>query len=97
MQVAVQSSDPATANLLRQDLSSLTTNLDRAGWKPEIVSAPAALSFGSETALGSAQDSQNSQGQGEGQGTIDWNQQDSSHRKNTIADLWDEILTRQAT
>lgn len=96
VQVAVRSSDPATANLLRQDLSSLTNNLDRAGWKPEVLSStPAAASFVRETSQGSPNDGQNSQGQG--QGTLDWNQQDSSRRRSTVADLWDEILTRQGT
>jgi hypothetical protein len=96
VQVAVRSSDPATANLLRQDLSSLTNNLDRAGWKPEVLaSAPVATSFVRETSQGSGNDGQNSQGQP--QGTLDWNQQDSSRRRTTVADLWDEILTRQGT
>ena len=105
VQVAVRSSDPATANQLRQDLSTLTTNLDRVGWKSEVLSAPMSLSSMPETRMpetrmpetshGSARDGQNSQSQG--QGTTDWNQQDSSRRKSTIADLWDEILIRQAT
>ena len=96
VQVAVRSSDPTTANLLRQDLSSLTNNLDRAGWKPEVLtSAPLAAPFVRETSQGTAHDGQNPQGQG--QGTLDWNQQDGSRRRNTVADLWDEILTRQGT
>ena len=98
VQVAVRSSDPATASLLRQDLSSLTNNLDRAGWKPEILSsAPVAASFVPETSQGSAHDGQNPSGQGQGQAALDWNQQDSSRRRSTVADLWDEILTRQGT
>ena len=95
VQVAVRSSDPASANLLRQDLSALMNNLDRAGWKPEVLSAPISPSSMPETSHGSAHEGQNSQSQG--QGPIDWNQQDSSRRKSTIADLWDEILIRQST
>jgi hypothetical protein len=96
VQVAVRSSDPATANLLRQDLSSLTNNLDRAGWKPEVLpSTPIPTSFVRETSQGSPNDGQNSQGHA--QGALDWNQQDSSRRRSTVADLWDEILTRQGT
>ncbi len=94
LQVAVRSSDPATANLLRQDLSSLTNNLDRAGWKPEVLtSAPPLSDFGHDGNGGSGSDGRNSQEQG----TLDWNQQDSGQRKSTVADLWDEILTNQRT
>ncbi len=94
VEVAVRSSDPATATLLRQDLSSLTSNLDRAGWKPEIMATnELAANPVRETSQGSRDDSQNSQGQG----TLDWNQQDGSRKKSTVTDLWDEILTRQGT
>jgi hypothetical protein len=96
VQVAVRSSDPATANLLRQDLSGLTNNLDRAGWKPEILpSTSIPAPFVRETSQGTAHDGQNPQGHA--QGTLDWNQQDGSRRRSTVADLWDEILTRQGT
>jgi hypothetical protein len=94
VQVAVRSSDPATATQLRQDLSSLTSNLDRAGWKPEILaSAPVSTESVRETSQSSRNDGQNSQSQA----APDWNQQDSSRRRNTVSDLWDEILTRQGT
>lgn len=94
VQVAVRSTDPATANLLRQDLPSLTNNLDRAGWKPEVLASVATASFVKESSQGSGQEGQNPQGQGHA--ALDWSQQDSS-RKKTVADLWDEILTRQGT
>lgn len=94
VQVAVRSSDPTTANLLRQDLSSLTNNLDRAGWKPEILGSTPVASFVREASQGSGHDGQNPQGQGHA--ALDWSQQDSS-RKKSVADLWDEILTRQGT
>ncbi|HEY7305017.1 MAG TPA: flagellar hook-length control protein FliK [Bryobacteraceae bacterium] len=94
VQVAVRSSDPATANLLRQDLSSLTSNLDRAGWKPEVlVSAQQPVALAHDVSQGSPNENQNSHSQG----TFDWNQQDGSRRRNSATDLWDEILTRQGT
>jgi hypothetical protein len=90
IQVGVRSSDPNTAASLRQDLSSLTSNLERAGWKTEATSmVPEAVLTANNSKPGS-DDSESSSGRN----YPEWQEQ-SGRRKQTTADLWDDTLDRQ--
>lgn len=92
VQVAVRSSDPSTASLLRQDLPSLASTLDRIGWKTDIAGAASQQAFTHDPARsdnGSQQSSQNGF-------SLAWNQE-SARRKPSMAELWDQALDHQDT
>jgi hypothetical protein len=90
VQVLVRSSDPATATSLRQDLSSLTSNLDRAGWNSDI-SLPTGTSFEPVAQTRQADhDSQDTPSQRQ----AEW-QQEMPKKRYSSSDAWDEMLTNQ--
>lgn len=90
VQLSVRSSDPATASSLRQDLSSLTSSLDKAGWKPEI-SVASGSSF--EPVNQTRQTDRNSQ-DSSGSKQPEW-QQETPSKRQSASDIWDELLTNQ--
>jgi len=90
VRVAVRSSDPVTAAQLRQDLSSLTSNLDRIGWKADTAAAPAAQAPGLHDA--SRPDSESQSGHKES--TSGWDE-GPARKKYSTSELWDEVLARQ--
>lgn len=91
VQVTVRSTDPDAASALRQDLSSLTSSLDKAGWKPEI-SMGAGNSF--EPMAQASHQERGSQDGTPGNRQQEW-QQETPKRRPSVADVWDEILTSQ--
>lgn len=91
VQVTVRSSDPAAASALRQDLSSLTSSLDKAGWKPEIAMAASGNSF--EPVNQARQTDRNNQDP-QGNKQSEW-QQETPKRRQSVSDMWDELLTNQ--
>lgn len=91
VQVMVRSTDPDAASALRQDLSSLTSSLDKAGWKPEISMA-AGNSF--EPMAQASHQERGSQDSTPGNRQQEW-QQETPKRRPSVADVWDEILTSQ--
>ncbi len=92
VQVSVRSNDPAAATALRGDLSSLASNLDKAGWKPEITTVAGASSM--ETVNQTRQSDRNNQ-DSQGSRQPDWQQQDTPKKRQTVSDLWDQLLTTQ--
>lgn len=97
VQIAVRSSDPATASLLRQDLSSLTSTLEHAGWKSEVVLPTVVTMAAGPAASVSASQSETAEHQNSS-GSADWSLfDDQSKKRSTVSELWDEILTRQGT
>ena len=94
VQVAVRSSDPLTATALRQDLSSLTNGLERAGWRSELVTPTVGVS---EPLREPAQSSGGDAHDAPGRSALDWQSDDSSRKRANTSDIWDEILTRENT
>lgn len=94
VQVSVRSNDPAAATALRGDLSSLASNLDKAGWKPEITTVAGTGSM--ETVSQTRQSDRNSQ-DSQGSKQPDWQQQDTPKKRPSVSDLWDQLLTTQNT
>ena len=90
VQVAVRSSDPVTAAQLRQDLSSLTSNLDRIGWKADTAAAPTAQAPGLHDA--SRPDSESQSGQ---KGSTPGWDEGPARKKYSTSELWDEVLAGQ--
>ncbi len=91
LQVTVRSSDPEAASALRQDLSSLTSNLDKAGWKPEV---PLAMSGGSFEPVNQTRQTDRDSQDTPSQRQAEW-QQETPRKRHSVADAWDEILTNQ--
>ena len=91
VQVSVRSNDPAAATALRGDLSSLASNLDKAGWKPEITAVVAGTSL--EAVSQTRQPDRNNQ-DSQGSRQPDWQQQDTPRKRQSVSDLWDELLTQ---
>lgn len=92
VQVGVRSTDPSTAASLRQDLSSLASNLERSGWKTETTSLiPEAVLSAGNSKSGSDDPESSSKNY-----NPEWQEQ-SGKRKQTPADLWDETLDRQSS
>lgn len=90
VQVAVRSSDPLTAAQLRQDLTSLTSNLDRIGWRTDATVGSAAQTAASH---------ESSSPEGEPQGgnrnsSLDWHDE-PDRRKYSSSELWDEAFAGQ--
>jgi hypothetical protein len=94
VQVSVRSNDPVAATALRGDLSSLASNLDKAGWKPEITTVAGTSSM--ETVSQTRQSDRNNQ-DSQGSRQPDWQQQDTPKKRPTVSDLWDQLLTTQNT
>jgi hypothetical protein len=90
VQVAVRSSDPFTAAQLRQDLSSLTSNLDRIGWKAD---APAAQTPQTPTLHDASRSDSESQNGHKGS-TLDWDE-GPAKKKYSTSELWDKVLAGQ--
>jgi len=91
VQVSVRSNDPAAATALRGDLSSLASNLDKAGWKPDITQAAGGNSL--EPVSQTRQPDRNNQ-DSQGNRQPDWQQQDTPRKRQSVSDLWDELLTQ---
>lgn len=91
VQIGVRSSDPNTAASLRQDLSSLTSNLERAGWKAEAATTVPETVLNTNNSKSSSDDSESSSNRN----YPEWQEQ-PGRRKQTTADLWDETLDRQS-
>lgn len=98
VQVAVRSSDPATASILSQQLPVLQSNLQQAGWKSELFLPNPVVSADSlpvSSPSMAQNDAQNSNGQHSGP---DWSGFDDAPKKQaTIQQLWNEMLDRQST
>ena len=90
VQVTVRSTDPSTATSLRDDLSSLTSSLEKAGWRSE-VSLPVGASF--EPVNQTRQADHESQ-DAPGQRQAEW-QQETPKKRHSSNDAWDEMLTNQ--
>lgn len=90
VQVAVRSSDPVTAAQLRQDLSSLTSSLDRIGWKADTAAVPTAQAPGLHDASRPDSESQS----GYKGSTPGWDEGPAKKRYST-SELWDEVLAGQ--
>ena len=90
VQVAVRSSDPFTAAQLRQDLSSLTSSLDRIGWKAD---APAAQTPQTPTLHDTSRSDSESQN-GHKASTLDWDE-GPAKKKYSTSELWDKVLAGQ--
>jgi hypothetical protein len=86
--VSVSSSDGRTAASLQQDLATLSSNLEKAGWKAE-QSAPLSSPKNSD---GSAdqQSRQQSQRQTPGEG-----EQQSGRRRPSLSEQWAELADQQ--
>jgi hypothetical protein len=92
VQVAVRSSDPFTAAQLRQDLSSLTSSLDRIGWKAEPSVMPVKQTPGLHESARPDSESQT----GQKGATPDW-QESPARKKYSTPELWDNVLAGQNT
>ena len=90
VQVTVRSSDPSAAASLREDLSSLTSSLEKVGWKSE-VSLPVATSF---EPVNQTQHADRESQDTPGQRQTDW-QQETPKKRPSSTDAWDEMLTNQ--
>lgn len=95
VQVQVRSSDPLTAQHLRSDLSTLTTNLETAGWKANVSLATPDLS--TTRAAASSSPDQSSSDSTPDKRSLTWDDQNSNNKGNTVADLWEELLKRGST
>ena len=92
VQVAVRSTDTGSVASLRQDLSSLTSSLDRIGWKAEVSNNVAASNnMSGQDSSGSGNNSR----EDNRNGSPDW-EQGSRRQRNTTSEMWDEILYRQS-
>lgn len=89
VQVAVRSNDPLTASQLRQDLSSLTSNLDRIGWKADTAAATGPQPLSQDT---SRSDSERQSGHTGAH--LAWDESPAKRRHST-AELWDKVLAGQ--
>jgi hypothetical protein len=92
VEVAVRSSDPATASQLRQELTSLTGNLDRIGWKADLASTPAHQTSALHDTSGS---DGNPQGSYKGS-NLEW-EEGPPKKKSAAPEFWDELRDRQDT
>ena len=92
VQLAVRSSDPSTAYQLRQDLTTLTGNLDRIGWKSDIIGTAMHGASVVHTSSGSGRNSQPD----ESNPGPEWHEQPSKKKPHT-PELWDELVARQTT
>ncbi len=90
VQVTVRSSDPEAASALRQDLSSLTSSLDKAGWKPEVTVA----SGNSFEPVNQARQTDRNNQDSQGNKQPEW-QQETPKKRQSVSDIWDELLTNQ--
>jgi hypothetical protein len=90
VQVAVRSSDPFTAAQLRQDLSSLTSSLDRIGWKADTAASPTAQAPGLHNPSRSDNESQT----GHKGSTPAW-EESPEKKKYSTSELWDKVLAGQ--
>ena len=90
VQVTVRSSDPSAAASLREDLSSLTSSLEKVGWKSEI-SLPVATSF---EPVNQTQHADRESQDTPGQHQADW-QQETPKKRPSSTDAWDEMVTNQ--
>jgi len=72
-------------------LSSLASNLDKAGWKPEIAAVVGGTSL--EAVSQTRQPDRNNQ-DSQGSRQPDWQQQDTPRKRQSVSDLWDELLTQ---
>jgi hypothetical protein len=90
VQVAVRSTDPVAAAQLRQDLGSLTSSLERFGWKAD----PTTVATEQNPMT---HDAQPSHGDGEGGGNRsnpDWNE-DRENKRRASSELWDAVFGNQ--
>jgi hypothetical protein len=90
VQVAVRSSDPFTAAQLRQDLSSLTNNLDRIGWKADTTSAPTQQTTAPHDTARQDNESQS----GHKGSAAEWDG-GPPKKKYSTSELWDKVLAGQ--
>jgi hypothetical protein len=90
VQVAVRSADPFAAAQLRQDLTSLASNLDRIGWRTDAVvsAAPQNLTLSEPSRPDGESDTGNTGSK------PDWDDA-PGHRRNTPPELWDMFLASQ--
>lgn len=89
VQVAVRSSDPFTAAQLRQDLSSLTNNLDRIGWKADTTSAQMQQTPALHDTARQDDESQS----GHKGSAPEWD--GPPKKKYSTSELWDKVLAGQ--
>ena len=90
VEIGVRSSSASLATTLRQDLSSLTTSLDRMGWKSEVTAAPPPASMAeSGSGANEQQDPSHTQTAPEW-----WNSTEQNRRSPN--ELWEEALNRKS-
>jgi Flagellar hook-length control protein FliK len=84
VQISVRSSDQATATALRQDLPTLSANLEKQGWKTDLPESP------SQTAIHDPSSPEQSDQQGRQRNVPEW--QDAPDRKRqSPSDLWADL------
>lgn len=92
IQVAVRTNDPASASLLRQDLSSLTSTLERIMWKPGIAgdAIPSHWVVAEQSSRSESGEAQRDQSGS----SLDWDPE-SERKKYSAPELWDMALEAQ--
>jgi hypothetical protein len=89
VQISVSSSDSRTAATLRQDLYTLSSSLDKVGWKSDLSAAPALSSKNSD---GSSEQQSREQNQRQGP----WeDEQQSGRRRPSLIEQWADLADQQ--